>query len=451
MGNAERQRIYKVDTTLHGKGLDSAWRKATVGSELIILSPYVTSRTAEQVVAAAGPCRIYTLFDLDTFAQRSSSLSTLKRLIDTGHRVYCLRDLHAKVVIAPEGFASVGSQNLTQAGTRRREISATFTDARVPESLLKIIEPWLTEAWLVTPDDVADMEKDLKPLLKAYKAVQEQAQEGQSRFEARRQQREERQRAEAERQSRLDAQRERAARLIRLSEYVARSRQPGDEVKATVYSSYSEGRRDNLLFSLTVRAHQTLTEWNINGRTIELENQHRYLCLSEDTGAIGWARVNTTQISFISAQREDPNPIRLGGIVYDLSFTGKHWTRIDGDANVEIGICTKGDVRPHVIISGYFDGADLDILDTRLVDKSPFWPFPGQDIMASIERDREGVRERLIAKMLMPYVPYKERKAGDLVPEFFGGHLTDIYLRVMTGRGQKFLVAKRGYYNDQIR
>ena len=183
MAKVEKQRILAVDTTLYSKGLAHAWRRACDGSGLVILSPYLTSGTAENVLESAGPTRIYMLFDAETFANGSSSLATISAILAVGHQVFCIPDLHAKVVMAPDRFASVGSQNLTRAGTRRREITATFTDARMAQAIMEMIEPWIEEAWEVTPEFVAAIEEEFEALRPEFKAAQTKAKESQDRFE----------------------------------------------------------------------------------------------------------------------------------------------------------------------------------------------------------------------------------------------------------------------------
>ncbi|AVA36304.1 phospholipase D-like domain-containing protein [Cupriavidus metallidurans] len=458
-----KKKIGKLSTTLYTKGLASVWRKASPKGPLIILSPYLTSRTADQVLASTGPSRVYTLFDAETFANGSSSLSTIKALMAAGHQVYCLPDVHAKIVMAPEFFASIGSQNLTRSGTLRREISATFTDKRITHAISDLIAPWFVDAWIVTPELLGAMEEEVKPLLKVFEAAQEQAEEAQARFEARRRQiaeesrrEEERQREEAEEERRraveahqreLLAQFDRRTRLLRLQRYVGgHSRQASDKVQCTVYTSHSPNRQDEKLYSLTASRNGILTKWVVNGETIELTDQYRYLCLVEDTGAIGWARVTTTRISFISPRRNDYNRFPMEAMGCDVTFEGQMWPGDESDSNIVVNICWLR-WNPEVKVRGYFDGETLEILDFFMADDVNRDVVSAGQIYAWLENNREEFQRRIVPVMLSSYLPNEHKLAGPNVRRFFGDDLSVIDMRVMTSHGEPLLIAKRGWYH----
>jgi phosphatidylserine/phosphatidylglycerophosphate/cardiolipin synthase-like enzyme len=90
-------------------------------ANVLIVSPYLTSWTADTVIGAAlaDSCEIYTLFCIEVFASGASSLPTVKRLVAGGYRVHQVEGLHAKVVLTDEAF-SVGSQNLTARPAQHR-------------------------------------------------------------------------------------------------------------------------------------------------------------------------------------------------------------------------------------------------------------------------------------------------------------------------------------------
>ena len=62
--------------------------------------PDITSKTADSVLGnmSGGQCEVNTLFEMDVFAAGASSLSTLTKLMDQGHRLFHLPNLHAKLV-----------------------------------------------------------------------------------------------------------------------------------------------------------------------------------------------------------------------------------------------------------------------------------------------------------------------------------------------------------------
>ncbi len=115
---------------LYVKNIAHRWRKEMrrVTAKAYILSPYITSSTADSVLAHLDEnvClpEIYTTFSAELFASKASSLRTLKTMVDQGYPLYHLPNLHAKIVLMPGTFASIGSQNLTLAGTRNKEASS---------------------------------------------------------------------------------------------------------------------------------------------------------------------------------------------------------------------------------------------------------------------------------------------------------------------------------------
>lgn len=157
---------------LYIKSIDRRWKKEVAGGSRCnyILSPYITSKTAESVLSRANgsACEIYTLFSADLFCSKASSLKTIKNLIETGHKVFHLPGLHAKVFLVPGAFASIGSQNLTHAGTRHKEASVALFDKRMVEQVEKQIAPWLAARIAITLEMIAEMEKVLIHLEPQY-------------------------------------------------------------------------------------------------------------------------------------------------------------------------------------------------------------------------------------------------------------------------------------------
>jgi phosphatidylserine/phosphatidylglycerophosphate/cardiolipin synthase-like enzyme len=124
---------------LYLRNIARRWKKefSVEAERKLIFSPYVTSSTAESVVGQSGPCEIHTEFSVELFASHASSLETLRLLMDRGHKLFHVTNLHAKVFLIPRQFASVGSQNLTLGGTTNREASVVLQDVRHLEVLGK--------------------------------------------------------------------------------------------------------------------------------------------------------------------------------------------------------------------------------------------------------------------------------------------------------------------------
>lgn len=153
------------------------WKAEATGDleSILILSPYITAPTSETVTRDLNPstCDIYTLFSAETFASGSSSLRAIKKLFQRGFTLYHLPGLHAKVFLTSEGFASLGSQNLTGRGTRSLEASSVLPGEKQVQALKKLVESWIQARELITLEMILDMEDLLKPILKLFVVAHE--------------------------------------------------------------------------------------------------------------------------------------------------------------------------------------------------------------------------------------------------------------------------------------
>jgi phosphatidylserine/phosphatidylglycerophosphate/cardiolipin synthase-like enzyme len=105
--------------------------------KLIILSPYLTSKTAEGILreSQVAECEVYTIFSVHNFISGASSLKTLKCLHERECQLYHLPRLHAKIIISPGRFATIGSQNLTRNGVKNKEASVITFDNNEVEKI----------------------------------------------------------------------------------------------------------------------------------------------------------------------------------------------------------------------------------------------------------------------------------------------------------------------------
>jgi hypothetical protein len=93
-------------------------------------------------------------------------------LQEYGCDLYHLPELHAKMVLIPGAFASIGSQNATRRGTLNREATAVFTTPEAVAVICDLVKPWLDERQPITPDMIDDMNLALPPLARAMRKVQ---------------------------------------------------------------------------------------------------------------------------------------------------------------------------------------------------------------------------------------------------------------------------------------
>ena len=147
-----------------------------------VFSPYITSPLAKEALNATLPgwIEVYTRFEIEAFAAGASSLSTLKALHGKGYPLFRVPRLHGKIFDHPRGFATVGSQNLTQQGTRNREATVLI---RKPELLAQLRRqlarrvadrrPITLEIILEAEGAVILLRKDFRRLKRACRRIEE--------------------------------------------------------------------------------------------------------------------------------------------------------------------------------------------------------------------------------------------------------------------------------------
>ena len=116
-------------------------------------SPFITGELCASLVEGNANARIYTRFDVPLFASGGSSLDQLEALLRSGHQLFKIDDLHAKVVMDESSFVTIGSQNLTKRGKlHNKELTASFTSSQVRDLVKARIAPWLENAEPITAE-----------------------------------------------------------------------------------------------------------------------------------------------------------------------------------------------------------------------------------------------------------------------------------------------------------
>lgn len=422
------------------KNIAVRWKAETAGDTEFtqILSPYITAPTSETVTRDLDPstCDIYTLFSAETFASGSSSLKAIKKLFQQGFTLYHLPGLHAKVFLTSEGFASVGSQNLTGRGTRSLEASSVLSEKKQVYDLRKLIESWIQARELITLEMILDMEDLLRPIIKLFVAAQKTAAEADllivEKDKARRDEKRrftERARYEAEERTR----REEAARLLELQRTISESIQSQSPVICRVQSvptgSWdSPSSTSSLMVSDT---YQSLVRWIINSHTYKLARLNRYVCLLEASGKFGWARVGKTRITFFDSGVSRYKRLLLGGISCQLQFYAM-WSKVGKGVaayNLVIGVKPQGtykDVRVHAWFS---------LNSVKIVD------IPGAGVTDSnshlrnwIQDNQEEFKQKMLELFLDSYT--YESLSGVQASTFLGsyGRYYKVRLHLIAGR-----------------
>jgi hypothetical protein len=429
-----------------GKSISRRWQTAVKGSATPrIFSPYITSTTADTVAKAAigagQHCEIYTLFDAELFASGASTLATLKRLLTAGHSLFHLPELHAKIVLVPNEFASIGSQNLTNRGTRSKEASVAFTQAEEVSKIEQKITPWLHEAAPITKEMIEEMARNLPSLKKLYRTAAEAAHEvtklvfenEQVRLLA----------YEREKALRDSAREQAAMSAIHKSQLqagIAKSIQAQEKIYAVV-KEFDYGSR----ISLSAQYDARFTEWTMAGKTVSLDKQgenkyRRYLCIHTDTGRIGWARVAQGVISRISnSVNRTQIPLYIEGVKRILTISAIPNPQHKGGRNVSIGV-TNELGRLFCTVHARLTIDDLSDFEYEVSEKND--QGENNRIADWIKQNPESFRLTSLHAIMSPF-KYLKALGGEQADHFFGKLGTQYCIQLNEIGGEKFLTATR--------
>jgi hypothetical protein len=170
-----RRKSLRTAVDIYLSDVSRRWRKAVEGSDrVLVLSPYLTSKTAEAILEATlgEHCEVYTVFQAENFVSGASSIHTLMKLQRHGCALYDLPDLHAKIILVPGHFASIGSQNVTRRGRQNKEATSIFTAEETELAISEMVEPWLEERLPITTEMIDEINLALHPLMAAMRKVQ---------------------------------------------------------------------------------------------------------------------------------------------------------------------------------------------------------------------------------------------------------------------------------------
>lgn len=420
---------------LYSKSIARRWQSvaANAKSNFVLLSPYLTSSTAETVLNAGTGCTVYTLFELDQFASGASSLRTVKKLKAAGHDIYHLPGLHAKVALVRGVFASVGSQNLTVAGTKRKELTVAFNDSRTTEAIANAIQPWLKDRIQVTDEMIADVEELLLPVKELFDSARKRAAEAQDVLDARRQ---ERLLAEQRRQQ---EERERLARILAMQKALAAK--PKSLQTAFCRVAISDNNNSyTYVHTLLAEDGRHLTEWTIEGQHKRLEAFNRYLCVNESTGHLGWARVVRTRITYINhALISSGAPLYIGGRFYRLRMECERAADPPYGRNLRIDVVRHGSGNLICRLSAWFFPGTLEILHTELIHGGIDSAESGE-VAGWIRENSVSFSTIAMNELTKPF-RYQSNKAGMQANTFFGSVGTRYRLRLIEEQKNPILVA----------
>lgn len=360
----------------------------------------------------------------------SSSLATLKNLIDQGHSLYHVERLHAKIVLVPGEFASLGSQNLTGGGIKNNEASAAFTDARHVKLIEKSVQPWIEARTPITPQMIADMENLLPEVMQLYQVAQVAAVDADVKLRDLQIAREEKTRVEKQ----LQDKRELALLREALDSAPTSSSLAFARVKDVTNSdSFKQ------TISLVVDGKFDLTSWWIEGRHVGLNARTRYLCINEDNGRIGWARLVHTRITFIA------NELAIG----EAEIAGRPcrlhlrtiWSRRrgkSGNATIEISTISKQricDVRIG------FGTQGIEVVNVSPVSRKKNLSPEVSEWIEWINNNGAIFAESTLLRFTSPFV-YRGRLYGNKADAFFGPIGRVFIVKAVIIKGQPVIACK---------
>ncbi len=411
------------------------WTRAVAASPegVIILSPYVTSRTAETVLNSTGgrPARLYTTFDARVFSSGASRISTLKRVAQDGHAIFHIAGLHAKLVLTRE-CVTVGSQNLTGRGAVNREITAILRDAAVVDRLRADLDWWISAGEPISLEQIIDMEKSLPPLRRAFRQFLDasyQADQEVQACERARKQTVELQRKELEEVEKRREEEER--RSSRLRELLAQSERSSRSAAVRVF-------RNNSYETLLCRGPMDkLAVWTMPDGSIEsLDRRMRYLIVARHSGRLAWAPLNETRLTrFGSGLTNDS--FSFGGRQVHLEFNAVA-APLDRDANVELQLRLKLQ-DPPVCLRGWFEIDTVDLHEGMTTGEPP-----GDNVQWILEQLRSRRAEllaELTGRLLRPF-RYTKNSKGLTVSEFLGTIRKYFEIRLYRRAEHPFLVVE---------
>lgn len=414
------------------KNVVRRWQRelASASGRVIIFSPFITSDTAEAVVAATQPtnCELHLAFRAECFASGASSIRTLKYLHNLGCQLYDLPELHAKMVLVCGHFASIGSQNLTRGGSKNREATAAFYEPRQVAHIERLAERWLVARQAITVEMIGDMESTLPEPTRLYRLAAKSAAAVDELVRVRAADRAvERQRfiRTAQEQRELESRHRRSERV----KHVRTALNALQRARATIVAEVCRMGSENAVYSLVARNQQKLTAWHIDGQEVRLEKTYRYLCVIRDTGKIGWARVMGTRITFIAQDVIKANSSWIGSHACKFRFSAIWEPELHRGTNLMVELQTPGGEQLLATRCWY----GVDRLDVQSVDALASG-HEARKLTDLVINDTQAFATHVLRELVQPFL-YEVKLRGVEANDFFApsGSLYELTLNLCAG------------------
>lgn len=406
------------------------WKKEACEAEygLVIVSPYITSSTAKTILDSTqkiNESEVFTDFSLLNFINGSSSLHALKYLHRKGFKLYHLPHVHAKVFLSKNKFASIGSQNITSMGNLNREASTCYIQKDELIYIENCLASWKLHGTPITIDMINDYINVIQPLKIEYKELIKSIKSTENGLKNIQIEREAKLNSEIIKTIEDQLNKERKDRIEKLNKAIYAVPRTHFFRKCRVEKIYSP---TSSTYSLISPERKDLTKWHIlKVGDIYLESLQRYLCINTATGALGWARVGKTRITFVNNGLSLNKSINISSIPCDLILK----CILDHKNNSNISIEIKmGNVKS--LLKGWF-GVDSLIIDMNYETNNR--------IDGWIKEHSCEVIESIIPKIISPFT-YKKSLVGGEADTFFGPVGSYFYLNIIQLSGFPILVCE---------
>lgn len=412
-------------------------------SGALAFSPYITSDLAESVLSQAGfrTCEVHTRFEAELFASGASSLLALKNLLEMGHQLFHVPGLHAKIIHIPGRFSSLGSQNLTRAGTRNKEASVALDEPEAQAAIDASIRPWIHERTPITSEMISDMEELLSDVERLYREAQDAAVNVDDEVARRRRE------TEVLAGKDLEKNSEEMPPYLQSSSphsQVQTLRRALGTIRQSNHSAWCQvGRPDPYSGTVSLLADwdSTLTSWLVADKRVEFVPRMRHLCVLDHNGRLGWVRVVKTRITFVGHGVEDDTPAVLAGQRCWLHFEADWAARPVQGRNLTIGIQTSGKTSL-CTVSVWFD--------TQYLTCKAIKPARGKVLATTkhamtqwIEDNWDEFASTVLARLVTPFHYQSKLYGRGEIEAYFGPVGTKYALQVAELKGGQHIITAR--------
>jgi hypothetical protein len=382
---------------------------------VIILSPYITSKTAESVIKKSNSksTEIYVSFKSEIFASGGSSISTLRKIIEDGYKVYHLEKLHAKVVLT-KNMATIGSQNLTTGGTRNYEASYIIDNELDIHDLRSGIENWTKDRILVTLEMVNDMAVLLLPMKRRFQKILAECNDADIEI------------------IRLSLEREK----VRLDEEKKKFEKRDSNIRKAINSgrissivipAYFVSRKSSKRWYNTIQISPSdnfsFRKWRMGKENIILQKRRRILMVNLNTHKLSWPALNKTQITQYGKGLDLSSWYEVDGIVWNARINCIWDDNLINDYNLEVVLSHER--RAPLTIKANFTLDGLNIVDLNSRNKR---------LKGSAMKDEETIKFKIMEELLNTFWYTKNRYGMDA--ELFLKSSKDEHIDI----GQNYLV-----------